>query len=61
MAGDVHSVLFKAPRAQFVTLAGSSLANILYEMHFSRCLSEGSKWRQPCPFLPLQIPCSDSH
>lgn len=40
MAGALHSVLFKAPGAQFVTLAGSSQANILYEMHFSRCLSE---------------------
>lgn len=55
----IHSVLFKAPGAQFVTLAGSSQANILYEMHFSRCLSEGSK--QPWLFLPLQILCSDSH
>lgn len=61
MAGAVHSVLFKAPRAQFVTLAGSSQANILYEMHFSRCLSEGSKQQKPCPFLSLQFPRSDSH
>lgn len=41
--GAEHSILFKAPGAQFVTLAGSSQANILSEMHFSRCLSERSK------------------
>lgn len=61
--GAEHSILFKAPGAQFVTLAGSSQANILSEMHFSRCLSERSKHdgrvhRSPPLFLFL---CSDSH
>lgn len=59
-AGAKHSILFKAPGAQFVPLAGSSQANILSEMHFSRCLSEGSKpppppQTSPFPRLPVSL------
>lgn len=54
-AGAVHSVLFKAPRVQFVTLAGSSQANILYEMHFSRLPVGGIKAAAASPVSPSSV------